>query len=76
MRKFIVLATLLSATALGACASNKQIAAGGSAADNRECSERATTGDMYRYCLEVGPQQAILDPERMSHETALALTSD
>jgi hypothetical protein len=71
--KGILFATLLATSALTACESQQTRAPGSTALLESECSE-ATTGDMYRYCLEVGPQQAIFEPEARSRETA-ALTS-
>ncbi len=50
------------ATGLAGCAVEKRSAliaeeASGATADR--CAEIATTGDFYRYCLEVGPERAM-----------------
>ena len=46
---------------------------------DQPCSAIASTGDMYRYCLEVGPQQALLDVDGTAagtSQTASALAPD
>ena len=69
-RILLTLATLLTAAACaagtpGASPSNAQAFtldadAAYDPAANDPCAELATTGDMYRHCRQVGPQQALL----------------
>lgn len=54
MSKYIVFALLLSAGALGGCTAEDRSQ---TLIADTKC-EAASTGDMYRYCLEVGPQSA------------------
>jgi hypothetical protein len=61
----------LSFAALAGCAAGEQQHAASDAADP-SCAEIATTGDMYRYCLEVGPQQALMERDAAS-DTAQAV---
>ncbi len=62
MRKRVFFVLLLTAPLLGACAVQET---GVSAYTSDEqtleasCTALADTGDMYRYCLQVGPQQAL-----------------
>ena len=58
----IAFAVLLS-TGLAACAANDRPSPSSLASNDARCAEIATTGDMYNYCLKVGPARAILDPE-------------
>ncbi len=41
----------------------------------QECSG-ASTGDMYRYCLEVGPEEALRNDPAMNGRSAAALKAD
>jgi hypothetical protein len=82
MRGSIVMLLLL--TSLGGCAAQQ-------ASDPRtqallaepppteelrqECSG-ASTGDMYRYCLEVGPEEALRNDPAMNGRSAAALKAD
>lgn len=54
MTKRIVIACLCLA-ALAGCAAPER---GGDQAADQSCIAMATTGDMYRYCKQVGPDQA------------------
>jgi hypothetical protein len=63
MRKHLLLLPLLAASALAACSVQDQTVSAytsdePSALDAR-CISLADTGDMYRYCMEYGPQQAM-----------------
>jgi len=55
----VALSVLLSLAWLAGCAEDRSDPPA-VAALARECAGIATTGDMYRYCLEVGPQSALL----------------
>jgi len=65
MRKHLILLPLLAAATLAACsAQDSTVSAYTSdkptlSSLDANCSRLATTGDMYRYCMEVGPQQAL-----------------
>lgn len=56
MRKLFLLALVLSSTVLGGCVAGTGDFAGMAILDDR-CAG-ASTGDQYRYCLEVGPREA------------------
>ena len=55
----VTLTVLLSAAWLGGCAED-QSDPPEVASIVRDCAAIATTGDMYRYCMAVGPQRALL----------------
>jgi hypothetical protein len=79
MRTRILLSILLALPTLAACSAPETTVSAYTAdtptdpaLTEREqtCSDLSTTGDMYRYCMEVGPQQAIIAPESRSHDIA------
>ena len=69
MRKHIILVLLIAGPALAACSaqdtvvsaytSDEPAAAPAPATLDGTCLHVADTGDMYRYCMEYGPQQAL-----------------
>jgi hypothetical protein len=65
MRKHIILMLLIAAPSVAACSvQDRTVSAYTSdepapAALDGTCKSVADTGDMYRYCLEYGPQQAM-----------------
>ena len=65
MRTHILLALLVAGPALAACSAQDQIISAYTTDDpaptalDGTCQSIADTGDMYRYCLEYGPQQAM-----------------
>ena len=73
----IVLASLSLAT-LAACSAADRDAPVNIAGVDASCSAISSTGDMYRYCLQVGPDQALLEVEGTGTGTskaAFALTA-
>ena len=63
-RTHIILALLIAGPALAACSAQDTVSAytidePGPATFDGTCRSVADTGDMYRYCMEYGPQQAI-----------------
>jgi hypothetical protein len=54
----VTLAVLLSVAWLGGCAGDRSDPHD-VASNARDCAAIATTGDMYGYCMEVGPQRAL-----------------
>jgi hypothetical protein len=67
MRKRVLLVFLLAAPALGACAVQETgVSAYTSDEQSLEarCTTVADTGDMYRYCMQFGPQQALAAEHR------------
>jgi hypothetical protein len=70
---------ILSLAALAGCSGTDRGAPVDMALD-QPCTAISSTGDMYRYCLEVGPQQALLEVDGPgagsgAPQTAVALTS-
>jgi hypothetical protein len=70
MRKRLLLLPLLAASALSACSvqdttvsaytSDEPLTPGGTTSSrDATCVRLADTGDMYRYCMEYGPQLAL-----------------
>ncbi|HTR84462.1 MAG TPA: hypothetical protein VMI56_08280 [Reyranella sp.] len=65
MSKGIAFVVILAAACLAGCASEEQSAllvdtpSPAMTPLEQQCSEIAATGDMYRYCLEVGPRAAL-----------------
>ena len=65
MYKPLLLLPLLAAMALGACSVKDTTSAytvdepTPTSALDGTCTSVADTGDMYRYCLQYGPQQAL-----------------
>ena len=63
MRKHILLALLIAAPALAACSAQDQVISAYTTDEpttlDGTCRSVADTGDMYRYCMEYGPQQAM-----------------
>jgi hypothetical protein len=63
-KRLLLLLPLLSASALAACSVRETTSAytvdetSPSSLDGT-CSTVADTGDMYRYCMQYGPQQAL-----------------
>lgn len=63
-QRILVMCSLLTAlglTTLVGCAAEEQRAQLPDVALDQRCIAMASTGDMYRYCMEVGPQQASLE---------------
>lgn len=65
MRKHIILALLIAGPALAACSVQDQTISAYTTDDlapaplDGTCKSVADTGEMYRYCMEFGPQQAM-----------------
>ena len=62
MRKHIILALLIAGPALAACSVQDQVISAYTTDEpalDGTCKSVADTGDMYRYCMEYGPQQAM-----------------
>jgi hypothetical protein len=64
MRKHLFRLPLLAASALAACSVQRDSTVSAYTADEPSsleatCTSVADTGDMYRYCMEHGPQQAL-----------------
>ena len=66
MRKHLLLLPLLAASALAACSVQDSTVSAYTVdeptpvvARQHRCVSVADTGDMYRYCMEYGPQQAL-----------------
>ena len=65
MRKHIILMLLIAAPSVAACSVQDQTISvyttdePGPAVLDGTCRSLADTGDMYRYCMEFGPQQAM-----------------
>jgi hypothetical protein len=85
MSRSIAVAIFLSAAALSGCATEQRSALVAEPTDaaspdtpslQDKCSRVAATGDMYRYCLEVGPQQAAFGSDGAGPATAAALKAD
>ena len=55
----VTLTVLLSVAWLGGCAGDRSDPPD-VASNAGDCAAIATTGDMYRYCMEVGPQRALV----------------
>jgi hypothetical protein len=55
----VTLTVLLSVAWLGGCAGDRSNPPD-VASITRDCAAIATTGDMYRYCMVVGPQHALV----------------
>ena len=76
MRKRVFFLALLAVPALAACSPPETTVSGytsdTTASLQRDCSDLATTGDMYRYCMEIGPQQAVLARETDMRSIATA----
>ena len=70
MRKHIILALLIAAPALAACSVREQTVSPYTSDDlapaplDGTSKSVADTGDMYRYCMEFGPQQALAPTSR------------
>lgn len=60
--------SLLAPILLGACASHVE-AIGADQATAQQCEEIATTGDMFRECLAIGPEQTASGLEAASSPT-------
>jgi len=66
MRKHLLLLPLLAASALAACSVRDSTVSAYTIDEpttpsslDAKCSSVADTGDMYRYCMQYGPQQAL-----------------
>ena len=64
MRKRLLLLPLLVLSALSACSVQRDTVVSAYTSDapatlDGTCNSVADTGDMYRYCMEYGPQQAL-----------------
>jgi hypothetical protein len=65
MRKHIILALLIAGPALAACSAQDTVVSAYTSDEpaasplDGTCRSVADTGDMYRYCMEYGPQQAM-----------------
>jgi hypothetical protein len=63
MRKHLLLLPLLAASALAACSVQDSTVSAYTSDEpsslDGTCRSVADTGDMYRYCMEYGPQQAM-----------------
>ena len=65
MRKHIILMLLIAAPSVAACSMQDQTISAYTTDDlapatlDGTCKSVADTGDMYRYCMEYGPQQAL-----------------
>lgn len=58
----VTLTVLLSVAWLGGCAADRSDPPN-VASLARDCAAIATTGDMYRYCMTVGPQHVLLSDD-------------
>jgi len=82
MSRSIALAIFLSAAALSGCASEQRSAlltdtpSSDPTSLEDKCSKIAETGDMYRYCLKVGPQQAVFGTGESGSAPAAALKAN
>ena len=54
-----ILPALAAAAMLGGCAPQSQALRTDEKANQLECAEIATPGDMYRDCLEIGPERTL-----------------
>ena len=65
MRKHIILMLLIAAPSVAACSVQDQTISAYTTDEpvpavlDGTCRSLADTGDMYRYCMEFGPQQAM-----------------
>ena len=71
MRKHIILALLIAAPALAACSAQEDTVVSAYTSDepaaaplDGTCLSVADTGDMYRYCMQYGPQVALAPTSR------------
>jgi hypothetical protein len=82
MSRSVAFVVILSAALLGGCAAEERSALVADDASpaptslEQKCSEIAATGDMYRYCLQVGPQQAVFGVDGSNRDTTAALKVD
>jgi hypothetical protein len=56
-----ILPAFVVAAMLGGCAYEPRVLPTDMAANERACTEIATTGDMYRECLLIGPAQTLAE---------------
>jgi hypothetical protein len=63
-----ILAVAIAALSLPACTS--QAPGADAAALDQKCAEISSTGDMYRYCLQQGPEQVVLTSRRSNDVAA------
>jgi hypothetical protein len=71
-----ILPALVMAVLLGGCASQSRALRTDEKANEAKCAEIATTGDMYRDCLEIGPERTLAAMHDGDSSTAISAVRD